>query len=245
MVVGSDGIKAGLLAGLPLVILNIVATLILLPTKIGQAVVDAIVTLIVLSVMGLIIAGLSKALFFVKISPSKLSTVLGLVIAGVLIYDGRPEVLIGHGLKYAAEKYIGVVMAGIIPPLAAGLFWGMMMSALYNKSVVKTDETQQPLHRRLISKLVTRRLGQSQQANPTAINRQQSITAVKPQITVSGDRCALCGRKKGRIFTGGIKFMTCKAEGLIYCENCYSKFPLFGGITRTCPRCGNALSPMK
>lgn len=250
MVVGSNGLKAGALAGVPLVAINVAVSLTMNLSQIGQVIGDAVITLVITALLGLIIAGLKKALFFMRISSANLAMVMGLVAAGLMIYDGRPEVLVGHGVRSAAEQYLGPSMAAIIPPLAAGLFWGMLMGTLYAKmGGERAEAIQQPVHRRVFSRLFTREREAQQQARAGTLQpprvQQPPMSPqqqIQPRIKAEKDKCASCGAKKGGLFSKKIKFMECKRDGLIYCENCYTRFPRFGGITYACPRCGGALS---
>jgi hypothetical protein len=234
MVLGSGGMKAGFLAAIPLVAVNVLVALGLGGLgQFSQVIVDAIVTLVVCTILGFIISGLKKALFFVPISSPNLAMVLGLAVAGMLMYNDKSEVLVGHGVKQASAQYLGATLAVIIPVLAAGLFWGTLMGGIYSKTI-----EQQARSRPTVAGRLSYMLGLSR-TQPAQVVQPATITVV------TKDRCASCGKKvRGRL-RSKVKIMECKRDNVVYCEECYAKFPKFGGITYTCPRCRGALAPVK
>jgi hypothetical protein len=227
--------KAGFVAAIPLVAANVVVAFAM--TGVGpfsQVILDAAVTLVVCTILGFIISGLKKALFFVPISSPNLALVMGLAVAGMLMYNDKSEVLIGHSVKQASVEYLGATLAAIIPALAAGLLWGMLMGGIYSKTV-----EQQARSRPTATGRLSQMLGLSR-TQPAPVIQPATVT-----VTTTKDRCAGCGKKvRGRL-RSKVKIMECKRENVVYCEECYTKFPRFGGITYTCPRCRGALAPVK
>jgi hypothetical protein len=59
-----------------------------------------------------------KALFFLPISHANLAAMIRLAVGGILVYDNRPEVLLGHGGKSTAATYLGGAHASTVAPLA-------------------------------------------------------------------------------------------------------------------------------
>ncbi len=237
MVVGGRGLRAGFLASLPLAFYNIITAVTIAGTPPATIVADTAVTLILGSILGLLVAGLKKALFFLPISHASLAAIVGLAVVGILVYDNRTEVLLGHGGKSTAATYLGVVLAQTVAPLAAGLFWGLMMGGIYTLGVKEEPKPG-----------VTTRL----KGGLTGFLKSRSVPSMRPtpppppsmQAKTMTDRCAKCGRRRG-ILGGGVKFLACPRDGTIYCERCYTSFPRFGGITYACPVCGGALAPAK
>jgi len=234
MVLGSGGMKAGFLAAIPLVALNVVVAF--GAGGIGQfyqVILDAIVTFIVCTILGFIISALKKALFFIPVSLPSLAMLFGLAVAGILIVQGKPEVLVGHAVEQISTQYLGSGLSIIIPALAAGLFWGALMGGIYSKLTVQETGGRPTLMGRFSGMLGLSRTQSAQVTYPAAMP------------VVRRDRCGVCGKKvRGRLGSG-VKIMECKRDNVTYCEACYTKFPKFGGITYTCPRCQGALAPAK
>lgn|GEM_PF-4723690 len=237
MVVGGRGLRAGFLASLPLAFYNIITAVTIAGTPPATIVADTAVTLILGSILGLLVAGLKKALFFLPISHASLAAIVGLAVGGILVYDNRTEVLLGHGGKSTAATYLGVVLAQTVAPLAAGLFWGLMMGGIYSIGYRKEPGAG-----------VAKRLGtlkgflKSKASPPTQPPPPPPPTTLKAKAVT--DRCGKCGRRRG-FLGGGVKFLSCSRDGTIYCERCYTGFPRFGGVTYACPICGGALAPIK
>jgi hypothetical protein len=235
MVVGGKGLRAGFLASLPFVILNIATATTIAGIPPAIIITDTIITMILGAILGLLVAGVKKALFFLPISHASLAAIVGLAVGGILVYDNRPEVLLGHGGKSTAATYLGGALASTVAPLAAGLFWGLMMGGIYSVGLKKEPKAG-----------VTTRLGGGLTGflKSRIVPSMQTTPSPPPSMKAKIDRCAKCGRRRG-ILGGSVKFLACSRDMTIYCESCYTSFHRFGGITYACPVCGGALSPAK